>query len=142
QRFDAPDVDERAEIAQRGDRAADDRADAESRPGRGALCRGLCLEQLSPRDDDVAGPGVEPGDAEAEALSDVLRALDPPAVDLRSGAEGAHAPDLHLVAALVLPGDHAFDRDRMLERLLELAGNVPPTPGDFSQHDRPGPRPV
>src|SRR5206468_6233557 len=103
---------------------------------------GLLLEQLAARDDDVPTAAFELRDAEAKALPDVLRALDSPPVDLRSRAEGAHAPDLDVVAALVLAGDQALDRDPVREGLLELARDVPAAAGDPLQHDRPRARPV
>src|SRR5262249_40603927 len=86
--------------------------------------------------------GIELRDAEAETLADVLGALRPPPVDLRSGAEGAHARDLHVVATLVLPGDHALDGDSVCVGLLELARDVATAAGDPLQHDRPRACPV
>src|SRR5207245_1828899 len=78
-----------------------------------------------PRDDDVPTARLELRDPEAEALPDVLRALDSPPVDLRPRAEGAYAPELDVVAALVLAGDEALDRDPVRKRLLGLPGAVP-----------------
>src|SRR6185369_12785131 len=57
-------------------------------------------------------------------------------IDLRPGTERAHAPDLHVVAALVLSGDHALDRDPVRERLLQLTGDVSAAAGDPLQRDR------
>src|SRR5207244_7208616 len=142
QAVDAAEIDERSEVAERRHRARDGRAQAKLGPDRPGLLRGLLLEQLPPRDDDVATARLELRDPEAEALPDVLRAFDSPPVDLRSRAEGAYAPDLDVVAALVLAGDEALDRDPVRERLLELPGDVPAAAGDPLEHDRPRARPV
>src|SRR5437870_8330302 len=134
QAIDAPEIDERPEVAERRDGAGDDRAHAKLGPNHPSLLRGLLLEKLPARYDDVATPRLELGDPEAEAQTDVLRPFDPPPIDLRSRAEGTHAPDLHVVAALVLAADEALDRDPVRERLLELARDVPAAAGDPLQH--------
>src|SRR5262249_33567509 len=103
---------------------------------------GLLFEELPARDDEVATSRLELRDPEAEALPDVLHALGPPPVDLRSRAEGTHAPDLHVVTALVLAGDEALDRDPVRERSFELARHMPAAAGDPFQDDRPRARPV
>jgi len=137
QTIDAPEIDEGPEVAERRDGARDDRAHAKLGPNHRCLLRGLLLEKLPARDDDVATPRLELRDPEAETQTYVLRPLDSPSIDLRSRAEGTHAPDLHVVAALVLAGDEALDRDPVRERLLELARDVPAAAGDPLQNDRP-----
>src|SRR5439155_25319239 len=142
QRLDAAEIHEGPEVAQRRDGPLDDRADAEPGPHRRGLRPGLLLQELPARDDDVAAAGIELRDSEAETLADVLCALRPPAIDLRPRTEGPHPGDLHVVAALVLPRDHALDRDPVRVRLLELARDVAPAARDSLQHDRPRARPV
>src|SRR5262249_46225689 len=120
QAIDAPEVHERPEVAQRRDGAGDYRAHAEPGPDLRGLPGGLLLEALPARDDQVAPSRLELRDPETEALPDVLHALRPSPVDLRSRAEGTHAPDLYVVAALVLAGDEALDRDPVRECLFDL----------------------
>src|SRR3989449_4289621 len=133
---------ERPELLAGGEAARHDRAAAEFAQAPRSRLRGFLLGKLQARADDVATSRLELRDPEAEAQTDVLCPLDPPSIDLRSRAEGTHAPDLHVVAALVLAGDEALDRDPVRERLLELARDVPAAPGDPLQDDRPRARPV
>src|SRR5207249_7171158 len=73
--IDAAEVDEDPEVADRADRAADDGAHAELRPDRPSALRGLLVEQLAARHDDVPAARLELRDPEAEALADVDRSL-------------------------------------------------------------------
>src|SRR5262245_27692586 len=109
QTFDAAEIDERSEVAQRAHRSRYDRAHRETLPGTGGLRARFLLEELSARYDDVTAALVELGDTKAQALPDVAGGIGAPQVDLRRGTEGAHAGDLHVEAALVLAAHHAFD---------------------------------
>ena len=119
-----------------------DGALAERLPCLRGLHRRFFLEELAARDHDVAPSGLELRDAEAQPLADVGPALDASPVDLGSGAERAHAADLHAVAALDLARDDAFHRDAIGERLLELARQVAPSARDTLEDDRPALRAV
>src|SRR5262249_14357673 len=122
--LDAAEVDERAEVPDRDHGAGDGGALAQLLPGRRRLLRGFLFEQLAARHDEVPSSRLELGDAEAQTLADVRLAFGAPAIDLGTGAECAYATDLHVVAALVLAGHDALDRDAVGERLLQLSGQV------------------
>ncbi len=117
--LDAADVDERAERLEPDDLAAQHRAGLEllARLGRQPLL--LLLDERAPRQDEVAR--LVARDAERQPLADVRReVLDEPRVELRRGAEAAHAGHVHRDAALDDLLHHALDGDAELLRLLEL----------------------
>ncbi|MFN8640675.1 MAG: hypothetical protein U0802_03065 [Candidatus Binatia bacterium] len=136
QPLDPAEVDEGAEVAHRAHPPLQDVADLQPLPGLRRLLRRLLVEQRAARDDDVAAAALDLGDAEAQALADVLRRLAAAAVDLRPRTEGAHRADLHLVAALHLRGHQPLDGDAVRQRLLELAGDVAAAADGAFQHHR------
>src|SRR5436190_23533869 len=83
QTFDAAEIDERPEVAERGHGPAHDRANAEALPGDRRLRRRLFFEQPPARHDDVPPAALELDDAEAQALADVRRRIVAPEIDLR-----------------------------------------------------------
>src|SRR5262249_21713990 len=105
------------------DAASDDRALGDRLPDFGGRRLRLFLEQRAPRDDEVPAAFLVFDDAEVEDPSVVMtgfnrsRSSD---VHLRRGGEGALARDAHLVAALDLAFDFAFDGQTGLERVFEL----------------------
>ena len=92
-------------------------ADLQPLPGRLGEPRGFLLEERAPRHDDVPAVAFDLGDAEAQALADVLGGIAAPEVDLRRRTERALPDHLHLEPALVLPRDHALDRDAVRRAL-------------------------
>ena len=113
----AAQVDERAEIRERGHRAGEHRA------GEDLLSRllghlgGALLEQTPSGEHQVAPVVAEGRDAKLEDAADVfLRGLDAAQIHLREGTEPAQAADRHLVAAFDHGRDLALDRNAGLGR--------------------------
>ncbi len=117
--FHPADVDERAEVANLGDPARHHDPLRERRLELGAGLRRLALQQAAAGEDHVAILQLD--HLEAQGLADErARILHEADVELRHGAEAAHASDLDLGAALVDAGHAAFDRDALLPGELEL----------------------
>ena len=102
--LEAAEVDERAVVLERGDPPLDHGTDGERAAQLGRARRLLLLEERAPRHDDVgaaAGRFVA-GDAPAQLLPDEgAGVLGVAQIELRDGAERAHAADADLDAALV-----------------------------------------
>ncbi len=144
QALEAAQVDERAVGGQRGDAALEHAADVQPGAQLGGLGLRLLLEQRAARQHDVrpaVAPALfDPRDLELEPLADeLLRVLDVAQVELRQRAEGAHAVDLHLGAALVDAGHHALDGHAVLESLAQLRRHLlvaaAAAGGLLAQHD-------
>src|SRR5262249_9197962 len=140
--LDPAEIHERTEVADRRHRAGDDGALAQLFPCRRSLLRGLLLEQLAARDDQVPSSRLELRDAEAQALAGVVRACHGRAAELRAGTARPSAANTPLKALLDPARAHPLVRHSVPEPLPELAGPVAPAAGDALQPDRPRARAV
>src|SRR6185295_559656 len=117
----AAEIDERAELADGGDAAGDDR------PGHDRAADFLSrralffLDEGAARDDEIAAALLVLDDAEAVDAAVVRLAFGARRVHLGERAEGARAPDADFVAALDFALDLAFDRQAALKGVLDLA---------------------
>src|SRR5882672_4638914 len=113
----AAQVDERAEVRQRGDGPRQHRARKDLLPRLFSRLGGSFLQQAPARNDQVAAVLAEGRDAELEHAADVLLGgLDAAQVHLRERAESTQAPDRDLVAALDHGRHLALDRNAGLRR--------------------------
>ena len=116
----AAQIDERAELAHRGDAPGHHRAGDDRSPDLGGARPLLLLEKRTPRDDEVLAAFLVLDDPECVDAPFVRRRVGPERVDLRDRAEGALARDAHLVAALHRLFDLSFHRKTGVERVFEL----------------------
>ena len=93
----AAEIDERAEIAHRGDASGHDRADDDRAPHLVGARPLFLLEQCAARDDEIPAALLELDDAELIDAPLVLRRIGvPDDIDLRDRAEGALPRDAGL----------------------------------------------
>src|SRR4029077_105557 len=110
-------VDERAEVRERGHRARQHRARNDLLPRLLGHLGGALLEQPAAREHEIAPVLAEGRHAELEDAPDVLvRGLDAPHVHLRERTEPAQAADRDLVTALDDGGHLALDGNACLGR--------------------------
>src|SRR5262249_22004866 len=127
--LDATQIDEGAEVGERGDRPRQNSA-RDDLPARLLGVPGSALlEELTARQHDIPAICAVPGDPELEHAADVgLGRFRAPHVHLRKRAEGAKAGNRHLVAALDDGGDLALHgnpaRRRRGQRLPGLGATL------------------